>query len=117
MDLNNKSFKDELNDLTKKLDDIEKEEEGEWEQPTLTPEEQEEQDRNRYQSAKKDYYQHDSKWQKSSMSQCVVECDYFPDDGIQTEDGKIFYDDPNLDPEFYNDSNALDQEENSSYVC
>ena len=106
MDLNNKSFKDKLNDLTKKLDDIEKGEEGE--QPTLTPEEQEKQDRERYQSAKKDYYQHDTNGQKCSISQCVIECDYFPDNGIETEDGKILYDDPNLDPEFWGYDNALE---------
>jgi hypothetical protein len=67
--LNKKSFKDKLNDLTKKLDDMEKGEERE--QSTLTPEEQEKQDRERYQSAKKDYYQHDTNGQKCSISQCL----------------------------------------------
>jgi hypothetical protein len=111
VDLNNKSFKDKLNDLTKKLDDIEKEESEEGEGGRIlstSTEEQEKQDRERYQSAKKDYYQHDTDGQKCSISQCFLECPYFPDDGIQTEDGKIFYDNPNLDPEFYGHKNTLE---------
>jgi hypothetical protein len=43
-----------------------------------------------------------------SGTQCLLECDYFPEDGIETEDGEIFYDDPNLDPEFYGEPNALE---------
>ena len=111
MDLNSKSFKDKLNDLTKKLDDIKKEESeiegGEGEQPLLTEEEQEKQDRERYQETKKEYRMHDTNGQKCSRSQCLLECDYFPEDGMQTEDGEIYYDDPNLSPEFWGVDNAL----------
>ena len=108
MDRNSiKSFNDKIKDLEKKLNDIEKE--GEREQlPTLTPEEQEKQDRDRYQSLKKDYYQHDTDGRKCSISQCLLECIYFPDDGTETEDGKILYDDNNQDPEFWGYDNALE---------
>jgi hypothetical protein len=52
------------------------------------------QDLERYQSAKKDYYKHDTDGKKCSIAQYDIECDYFPDYelGRQKVDGKIFYD-------------------------
>jgi hypothetical protein len=64
--------------------------------------------RARYQSLKKDYYQHDLDGRKCSIEQCLLECPYFPEDGIETENGKIYYDDSFLDPEFYGYDNAMD---------
>jgi hypothetical protein len=106
-----KSFNEKVKDLEKKLNDIEKRgAEDEDTERKLTEEEQEKQDRDRYQSLKKDYYQHDTDGKKCSISQCLLECVYFPDYelGMQTEDGEIFYDDPNLDPEFWGYDNALE---------
>ena len=105
---NIKSFNDKIKDLNKKLNDIEKGECEEEKQPVLTPEEQEKQDRERYQASKKEYQMHDTKGQKCSRTQCLIMCDYFPEDGIETEDGKIFYDDSNQDPEFWGSDNALE---------
>jgi len=55
------------------------------------------------------YRMHDANGQKCSRSQCVIECPYFPDYelGMQTKDGVIHYDDPNLSAEFWGVDNAL----------
>jgi hypothetical protein len=103
LDLNNKSFKDKINDLTKKLDRVDDSEE-EYETKGLTEKEQEEEDMARYQASKKAYYFHDG----CSSEECVLECPYFPDEGRQTEDGEILYEDPELDPEFYGERNTLE---------
>ena len=36
-----------------------------------------------------------------NASACVLECRFWPKDGYLTEDGNIYYDDPNFDEEFY----------------
>jgi hypothetical protein len=103
LDLNNKSFKDKINDLTKKLDRVDDSEE-EYETKGLTEKEEEEEDMARYQACKKAYYFHGG----CTSEQCLLECPYFPDEGRQTEDGEVSYEDPNLGPAFYGMPNALE---------
>jgi hypothetical protein len=38
---------------------------------------------------------------------CVLECPFWAEDGYMSEDGNVYYEDPNFDEEFYGTDNAI----------
>jgi hypothetical protein len=96
-----KSTDEYLDNLSKKLDRIEREKQI---RDKPTKEEQKAKDWARYRAAKKEHYLHST----CTAEQCVLECLYFPEDGYQTEDGNIHYEDSDLDPSFMGTYGALE---------